>query len=89
MAMALLIKQAEAERLARELSALTGEKIAEAVTRALRECLERERRARDGRPSAARRAAIDAIMERASKLPVLDDRSDEEILGYSEDGTFD
>jgi antitoxin VapB len=41
--MALSIKTEEADRLARELSRLTGETMTEAVTRSLRERLERER----------------------------------------------
>jgi antitoxin VapB len=45
--MALSIKTDEADRLARELSRLTGETMTEAVTRALAERLERLRRARD------------------------------------------
>ena len=35
------------------------------------------------------RALIDEIRERAASRPVLDTRSDEEILGYNERGTFD
>jgi antitoxin VapB len=45
--MALSIKTAEADRLARELSQLTGETMTEAVTRSLAERLERLRRARE------------------------------------------
>ena len=45
--MALSIKTDEADRLARELSRLTGENMTEAVTRALAERLERLRRARE------------------------------------------
>lgn len=42
--MALSIKTEEADRLARELSRLTGETMTEAVTKSLRERLERERK---------------------------------------------
>ena len=45
--MALNIKSAETDRLARELAALTGESITEAVTRALELRLEHERHERD------------------------------------------
>ncbi|QUD87175.1 type II toxin-antitoxin system VapB family antitoxin [Phenylobacterium montanum] len=45
--MALSIKTEEADRLARELTSLTGETMTSAVTRALREALERERKARE------------------------------------------
>lgn len=43
--MALSIKTEEADRLARELSNLTGESMTEAVTTSLRERLEREKKA--------------------------------------------
>jgi antitoxin VapB len=46
--MALSIKTEEADRLARDLARLTGESMTEAVTKALRERLERERTARAG-----------------------------------------
>ncbi len=81
--MALSIKNPEADRLARELAAQTGETITEAIVKALRERLMRERgRSRVGRLSEElRRIGI-----RCSSLPVLDERSPEEILGYSENG---
>jgi antitoxin VapB len=83
--MALNIKSKEADRLARELAERTGESITEAVIKALQERLryiDRPRRM-------ARSEAIRAIQERVARLPVLDHRSDEEILGYNEDGTWD
>lgn len=43
--MALSIKTEEADRLARELSRLTGESMTEAVTKSLRERLKREKKA--------------------------------------------
>ena len=46
--MALSIKTDDADRLARQLAALTGETMTEAVTRALQDRLERLREARDG-----------------------------------------
>jgi antitoxin VapB len=48
-AVALSIKTEEADRLARELSRLTGETMTEAITRAMRERLERLRAERDAR----------------------------------------
>jgi antitoxin VapB len=86
--MPLNIKSAEADRLARELSALTGESITEAVTRALQERLERRRDLSDQARRKARAVKIDQIMELARSLPLLDDRPADEILGYDEDGTF-
>lgn len=77
------IKNPEADRLARELAATTGESLTEAVLRALRERLVRER----GRTRSSRaRDELRAIRERCSRLPVLDARSPDEILGYDEHG---
>ncbi len=81
--MALSIKHPEADRLARELAAHTGESLTDAVLQALRERLVRER----GRTSAPRlRDELRAIGERCAALPVLDPRSPDEILGYEENG---
>jgi antitoxin VapB len=87
--MALNIKSAETDRLARELAALTGESITEAVRRALEMRLEQERRERDVLRRERLKALLDDVRARVSKLPVLDPRSDDEILGYNEIGTFD
>jgi antitoxin VapB len=87
--MALNIKNAEAEQLARELARRRGTGITEAVTHALRKEVERERnrpRARDKQELLRR---IDKIVERFNARPLLDDRSDDEILGYNEQGHFD
>ena len=82
--MALSIKSAEADRLARELAAATGETLTEAVTAALEERLSRCRKPKN----AARRLAVRAIREQVSKMPVFDDRSDDEILDYDRSGLF-
>ena len=58
--MSLSIKNEEADQLARELAALTGESVTAAVTEALRERLERERRARRREGLAERLLAIGA-----------------------------
>ncbi len=79
------IKSKEADRLARELAAATGESITAAVTAALAERLARVRRG----PVGARDAELKAIWERASKVPAIDLRSDDEILGYNDTGAFD
>lgn len=77
--MALSIKDPEADRLARELAARTGETLTEAVVVALRERLARQ----TGRPGAVPlRDELAAIRRRCAALPVVDDRSAEEILGY-------
>jgi len=81
--MALSIKHPEADRLARELAARTGESLTEAVINALRERLRREQ----GRVRIPRvRDEIRAIRERCRSLPILDRRSEDEILGYDEHG---
>jgi len=81
--MALNIRNPEAEQLAEALAKLTGETKTEAVTRALRDRLARLRRER-----ARRRLAdeLDEIAARCARLPVLDSRPPDEILGYDEHG---
>lgn len=83
--MALSIRDPETDRLARELASLTGETMTGAIRVALEQRLQRERRRRQAEID-RRRKAIDAIIERFSRLPVLDDRSEDEILGYDEHG---
>lgn len=80
--MALSIKSEEADRLARDLAATTGESLTDAVTVALRERLDRER---------SRRATdvihrLRRLSEEVRSLPVLDDRPADVLLGYDEDG---
>lgn len=81
--MPLNIRNKKAEELAGELAKLTGETKTEAVTQSLRERLERLRRAR-----AKRRLAneLDEIALHCSTLPIRDQRSAEEIMGYDEHG---
>ncbi|HQW09685.1 MAG TPA: type II toxin-antitoxin system VapB family antitoxin [Steroidobacteraceae bacterium] len=81
--MALNIRSREADELATALSRLTGETKTQAVTQALRERLERAQRARSRRSLADE---LDEIAAHCAALPVLDRRSDEEILGYGPDG---
>jgi antitoxin VapB len=80
--MALSIKNPEADLLARELAAVTGESLTDAVLLALRERLERQRRHR--RPGIGRR--LRHLSEETRELPVLDGRSAEEVLGYDDHG---
>ena len=81
-AMALRIKSDEADRLARELAAETGESLTEAVVIALQERLVREHTHRGPRMSVRlRRLQSDVAM-----LPVLDPRAPDEILGYDDNG---
>lgn len=81
--MALSIKHPEADRLARELAARTGESLTEAVVVALRERLARQ----TGRSRVVPlREELAAIRKRCAALPVLDERRPEEIVGYDEHG---
>ncbi|HEY1364147.1 MAG TPA: type II toxin-antitoxin system VapB family antitoxin [Xanthobacteraceae bacterium] len=87
--MALNIKNAETEKLARELARRRGQGITEAVTEALRKEVERERK-RPGRGGYDKlQRDIDEIVARVKRLPVLDNRTDDEILGYNDRGHFD
>ena len=78
--MALSIKTAEADRLARELAAATGESLTDAVTEALRERLERVK-SRDDYLDRIRR-----LQDEYASLPVVDPRTPDEIIGYDENG---
>ncbi|KPH75560.1 MULTISPECIES: type II toxin-antitoxin system VapB family antitoxin [Bosea] len=81
--MALSIKDAETERLARALAHRTGESITTATKLALEERLRRI----GGAPrKASLLEDLAASRRRWSSLPVLDSRSAEEILGYDETG---
>jgi antitoxin VapB len=81
--MALNIKDETADRLARELAAVTGESITTAVTVAVRERLER---LEGESPAERKRREIRQIQQEVARLPVLDDRPADEILGYDENG---
>ena len=81
--MALNIRNPEAEQLAAALAKATGESKTEAVTKALRDRLMRVRRERTGRSLADE---LEEIAEHCASLPVLDNRSADEILGYDATG---
>ncbi len=80
--MALSIKSDEADRLARELSAETGETLTEAVETALRERLEREH----ARHTASMRTRLARLAADVGALRVTDDGTPEEIVGYDDTG---
>lgn len=82
--MALNIKNAETERLARELARRRKRGITEVVTEALRKEIERERRkpGPGARESFVRK--LREIGERASRYPVIDPRSEDDLLGYDD-----
>lgn len=81
--MTLSIDDPETDRLAQELAALTGERLADAVRRAVRERLERERRPRRKKASVEE---LLAIARRVASKPVVDPRTPDEIIGYDERG---
>jgi len=87
--MALNIKNAETEKLARELARRRGQGITEVLTDVLRREVERERRKPQRQSYEEFKRGIDEIVERVKRLPVLDDRSADEIIGYNEHGHFD
>lgn len=78
--MVLSIKSDEANRLARELAAETGETLTTAVAEALRERLTTVRRRRN------RKAALDRIQQIARSRTIRDSRPHEDIVGYNEAG---
>ena len=81
--MALNIRNPEAEKLAESLAKLTGESKTEAVKNALRDRLQRLERRHSARNLADE---LDELAVHCANLPVLDDRSSEEILGYDDNG---
>ena len=87
--MALNIKNSETEKLVRELARRRGQGITEALTDVVRREVERERR--KPRPESYEEFSrrIEEIVQEVKKLPVLDDRSADEIIGYNEHGHFD
>jgi antitoxin VapB len=88
MHMALHIQDPETDRLARQLSAATGETITQTVKTSLRDRLSSVAPA----PRRSKKdiiAAVERITAKLAKLPVLDTRTPDEIIGYNEHGFFD
>lgn len=81
--MSLNIKDPQTDRLVRELAESTGETITQAVGVAVKERLDR---VHAGRPRQQLADELDRIAMRCAALPVLDSRSDDEILGYDTQG---
>lgn len=81
--MALNIKDDETDRLARALAAETGETLTKAIATALAERLERIRGSRSS-PDLAEE--ITAIGRRVAAMPVVDDRTPDQLLGYDNSG---
>jgi antitoxin VapB len=81
--MAISIKDEKTDRLARELARRTGESLTQTIQTALQERLQRL----TGRRHADTvREKLYDILARVDRLPIRDRRSEDEILGYNEDG---
>jgi antitoxin VapB len=86
-AMALSIKTDEADRLARELSRLTGETMTDAITRAMRERLERLRAEQEANSDyvARMKAFVRERADRYDRRPVTKQEWDEAVGDTPED----
>jgi antitoxin VapB len=82
--MALSIKSPEVERKVRKLAATTGESLTIAISLAVEERLAREERKRTDKEALL--ADIRSIIDHCSSLPILDNRSEDEIMGWDENG---
>jgi antitoxin VapB len=84
--MGVSIKSAEAERKLRRVSRLLGK----SMTATVIELADGKLKELDTKKDRERiHRAVDRIVRRVKTLPVLDDRTDDEILGYNKDGLFD
>ncbi len=81
--MALSIKNREVDQLARRLAGITGESLTEAISKALKERLERET---GKRTTNIFREEVRRIQKRVARLQKADNRSDDEILEYDKHG---
>ncbi len=82
--MPLSIRNRRAEELVRRLAQITGNSMTEVII----EALEDKARRLDKQP--IREGALERIMaisRRCASLPTLDNRPEEEILGYGDNGT--
>lgn len=80
--MALNIKDEATDRLARELAGETGQSITEAVREAIEAQLATIRRRR----RSGDQSDLSAVIARGRDRQVVDDRPEDEILGYGDDG---
>lgn len=81
--MAVLIKDAETDRVIRELATRTGETITQAVKIAAQERLARIPSPPKGQID---REDLERTLARIRSYPVTDNRSADELLGYDENG---
>jgi antitoxin VapB len=82
------IEDPKTAALARELAERTGESMGDAVTHALEEKLQRNpvRRRETEVEREERKKRILKLVAEMHKLPILDFRSADELVGYDEDG---
>jgi antitoxin VapB len=86
--MSILIKDAETDRLVRELAERTGESITESVRKAVWERLQRVPMNED--EIAARKRKLAELRAYFNSLPSINEHlTDDEIMGYNERGHFD
>jgi len=84
--MGVSIKSAEAERKLRRVSRLLGK----SMTATVIELADGKLKELDAKKDRERiHRAVDRIVRRVKALPVLDERTDDEIFGYNKDGLFD
>lgn len=81
--MLLNIKDERTHELARRLADVIGETMTEAVRIALQERLRRQEASHGGRPL---RERLREIAHHCASLPMVRDRTEDEILGYDERG---
>jgi antitoxin VapB len=81
--MPLSIKNDDTERLARQIASATGESLTEAIKKSLEE---RWQRLKSRRRKDTSLSQVEDLLRRVDSLPTLDARSEEEILGYDENG---
>lgn len=84
--MVLMIKNDRADRLVRELASRTGETIAEAVAVAAEERLARLPAPQKRRTGSVDRKRLEAILAEFRANRIDDPRTDDEIIGYDENG---
>jgi antitoxin VapB len=86
--LALNIRNPEANRLAAEVAALSGESKTDAVIQALQERLQRLRSQQAAQPDTRSLLVnrLDQIALRCAARPIRDQRSAEQILGYDASG---
>jgi antitoxin VapB len=82
--MPISIKAPQADQLARQLTSVTGETITDAVIVSMRERLVREQNKRQNKDALLEE--IRAIGSHCAALPTLDTRSDDEIMGWDQNG---